>query len=84
MHALRKKRTPLALILLSIAGIASSGCSNGKPVILTAPTLCKDWPYQTRSKNDKLTTETAATMAASNAARPEYGCHPERNEAKGS
>jgi hypothetical protein len=84
MRALRNRRKPLGLILSCLAAIALSGCANGKPVVLTAPTLCKDWPVMTRSKDDKITTQTAATMAASNAARPEYGCHPDKNEAQGS
>lgn len=82
MRAPRKKRLKLALILLSIAATVSA-CANGKPIILTAPTLCKDWPYLTRSKADNITKETAASMAASNAARPEYGCHPTRDEVAG-
>lgn len=79
----RNRRLGLPLLILScLAGIASSGCSTSSPVILNAATLCKDWPVMTKSRSDSLTRETAATMAASNAARPEYGCHPERNEAK--
>ena len=81
MNALRKRPLTRFAILLCCAATAS-GCSSTKPVILTAETLCKDWKVQTKSKNDKLTIETAATMAASNAARPEYGCYVDRNEAR--
>lgn len=80
----RNKRLGLLLLILSCLAAIASGCSSTKPVILTATTLCKDWPVLTKSKDDRLTKETAATMAASNAARPEYGCHPTSNEARGS
>ena len=86
MPALRKKRKPLALTLACLAGIANGGCAllGSQPVVLTATTLCRDWPVLTRSKDDKLTKETAATMAASNAcsARVRVAIR-ERNEAKG-
>ena len=82
MRALNRRRKLLAPILICLA-VTASGCASTQPVILTAQTLCKDWPVLTKSKHDQLTKQTAATMAASNAARPEYGCKPDSNEARG-
>lgn len=68
-----------ALLLLS--PVLLTGCA--KNIVVTAEELCKDWRHQTVSKDDRLTDRTAAQIEASNESRPNWGCAPGKNKAKG-
>ena len=65
---------------VTLAGIVSA-CT-GKPIVVTADELCKDWRHSTVSRNDKLTQETAEQIEASNKSRPNWGCASGENRAK--
>lgn len=70
----------LAVPIACLVGIAISGCST--PVIVQADQLCRDWIVLTKSKHDRLTEQTASDMEASNKSRVNWGCAPDRNEAR--
>lgn len=57
------------------------GCS--KSFVVTADELCRSWRHQTVSKHDVLTEGTAATIEGNNKSRPEWGCEPGQDRAKG-
>jgi hypothetical protein len=64
--------------MLAVLGLLS-GC--GTLHVVTAENLCRDWRYQTVSKKDVLTQETAEQIEASNGSRVNWGCAPRENRA---
>lgn len=77
-----KRRALLSASCGIFVATVSAGCSLlGKPVIVTAEQLCKDWGHMTVSKHDKLTQETAEQIEANNLSRPAWGCKLGENRA---
>jgi len=76
---MRKNLKPITATLLALGLL--QGCS--KTIVVTADELCRSWRHQTVSKGDTLTDGTAATIEGNNKSRPEWGCEPGQNKAKG-
>lgn len=55
-----------------------TGCARN--IVVTADALCKSWRYQTVSRKDVLTQETAAGIEGNNKARVTWGCHPNEDK----
>jgi hypothetical protein len=47
--------------------------------VIAVDEMCKSWRYQTVSRNDRLTEETASGIEGSNKARVDWGCHPKED-----
>lgn len=75
-----RKVKRFVLLLSSLALL--TGCAPKYAVIATE-SLCRDWRVQSISKDDKLTQGTAEGIEGSNKSRPNWGCDPKDNKAKG-